>query len=344
MDEYSISSKWLISEESFDEEQNKIRSLKPGNYIINGCAGSGKTILALHKAFEVKEAKLGSYLVITFTHTLKSFIKDGITNLGLDESRICNFNQLDKLGFTNADYIIVDEIQDFTEKKIKKLISMTNKYFIFFGDDAQQIYSAENNHITLNDIQAIANISSNNQKKLTQNYRLPKSIAEFAVNVSTSRNSDIVGQCVKSSGKKPIVKQCSSVMDEIQYIKKVITDNVFLNVGILVNSNENVAMLQKHFGKIDFTVESKYWDNNNKLQTSLDFYTSAPKIMTYHSSKGLQFDHVFLPMCNISTNLYDYADALYVAITRASEELYITYTDRISPFINRLDPQLYDII
>ncbi len=344
----TISKKWLISEESFDDEQIAIKSLKPGNYLIDGCAGSGKTVLALTKAFEIQEAKLGTYLVVIFTHTLKAFIKDGVTNLGLDEDRICMYDQLKKRGYTNADYIIVDEVQDFQDERIQNLVKMANKHFMFFGDDAQQIFSDKTNHTNLKKIAKLSRIDPRNYRKLYKNYRLPKPIAEFAAQIPKKPNPNIVGNCVNTSGKKPFVFKCKDFNDEMEYIKKYIQNNGLLNVGILVTGNAEAKKVVEYYDGIKFNVQYKYYDLDCNKRTipppkdNLDFYDNTPKIMTYHSSKGLQFDHVFLPMCNISVSKYDYQDALYVAVTRASEELHITYSGTISPFIKKIAPNLYD--
>jgi superfamily I DNA/RNA helicase len=343
-----LSRKWLISEESFDEEQRKIRNLKQGNYLIEGCAGSGKTVLALTKAFEIKEAELGSYLVIIFTYTLRDFIKDGIKHLGLDEERICMFDKLDKLGVESADYIIVDEVQDFDETRIKKLVSMANKNFIFFGDDSQQLYSENIGDINLEKIVNISSIESNCHKKLNKNYRLPKPIAEFAQYISKDNSLKIVGQCVKQGGRKPLIFKCRNLNHELDLVQSIIEENGLLNVGILVQENQDVEAVKDYYENKNFEVEYKYYEkdkNNKKIWppvNTLSFFEHAPKIITYHSSKGLQFDHVFLVDCTLDDSKYDYVDALYVAATRASEELYITYSNQLSPYIKCISSNYYD--
>jgi superfamily I DNA/RNA helicase len=340
-----LSRKWLISEESFDEEQRRIQTLKDGNYLIEGCAGSGKTVLALTKAYEIKESELGTYLVVIFTHTLKDFIKDGITNLGLDEDRICNYDQLEKRGYTSADYIIVDEVQDFEDVRIQHLKEMANKHFIFFGDDAQQLYSDRTNKTNLKRIANLTGIAANNHKKLSKNYRLPRPIAEFAVQIAKDSNPNIIGQCVKSSGKKPIILKCKGFEDELDYIRKTIENNGLLNVGILVKDNDEIQNVIDYYDKLKFNIQYKYYKkngNSKNLIDTLDFYDHTPKIITYHSSKGLQFDYVFLPACNVAYSKYDFQDSLYVAVTRTSEELHITYSETLSPYIKKVSKNLYD--
>ena len=49
--------------------------------VVTGKAGSGKSVIALHKAKQVSQ--LGSYAVIVFTKSLKKYFRDGMRALGL---------------------------------------------------------------------------------------------------------------------------------------------------------------------------------------------------------------------------------------------------------------------
>ncbi|WP_161594858.1 ATP-binding domain-containing protein [Bacillus altitudinis] len=339
-----VARRWMVREEELDDEQYEIKSLRTDNYLINGCAGSGKTILALQKAKEIQDLNLGTYLVIIFTHTLKNFIKDGITSLGLDPDRVCNYHSLDKNGFVSADYIIVDEIQDFKREQIDKLKNMARKNFVFFGDDAQQIYGLKNNNINLNEIQVFADIASNNHKKLDKNYRLPKSIADFAQKLH-SNAGNLAGRCTKLTGDKPLVLKCINTSEQLDYIVNLVRNETLQDVGILVGTNKDIELLKDYFENIEFDAEYKYYEereNNKKLVSNLDFYTSKPKVMTYHSSKGLQFEHVFMPLCEYDYVNNNFREAMYVAITRTSQRLIVLYSGILSPFIQSIDSVLYE--
>ena len=75
------------------------------------------------------------------------------------------------------------------------------------------------------------------------------------------------------------------------------------------------------------------------------------KLMTMHSSKGLEFDCVFLPRMNQGVipssrsmgNSKEYEEErrlAYVALTRAKKFLYISYV-KIDMFKNRTDPSIF---
>lgn len=67
-------------------------------------------------------------------------------------------------------------------------------------------------------------------------------------------------------------------------------------------------------------------------------------IMTIHKSKGLEFDSTFI--MNVSHGVFPHyratkpaedARVLYVAMSRARQRVFLTYTNSISPFINDYD-------
>ena len=75
-------------------------------------------------------------------------------------------------------------------------------------------------------------------------------------------------------------------------------------------------------------------DNDFDYVDNLNFNTTLPKIMTYHSAKGLQFDMVILPLYNGASD-DEAKKALYVAMTRTMHSLYVLYsTQTLLPPLN----------
>jgi superfamily I DNA/RNA helicase len=72
----------------------------------------------------------------------------------------------------------------------------------------------------------------------------------------------------------------------------------------------------------------------------LDFTSDNPKLMTYHSSKGLQFENVFLPDCTVEDD--DNRNPLYVAVTRTYQSLYILHSGNLSSLFDDVPRDLYD--
>lgn len=72
----------------------------------------------------------------------------------------------------------------------------------------------------------------------------------------------------------------------------------------------------------------------------LDFNTLLPKVMTYHSAKGLQFDLVILPFYNGATDDEE-RKTLYVAMTRTMHSLYVLYSSPTIPAPLNVPSHLY---
>ena len=85
------------------------------------------------------------------------------------------------------------------------------------------------------------------------------------------------------------------------------------------------------------------WLNADSNSKNYHPEAQSVKLLTMHSSKGLEFPVVFIPgvgfMPNKSQAIADEARLLYVAMTRATEYLELT-CDRDSAFVRRLEKVL----
>ena len=116
------------------------------------------------------------------------------------------------------------------------------------------------------------------------------------------------------------------------------------NVGILVPNNDLVLSTMKSFNELQFPCEFKYnaGYNDKRNRVTLDFTTNIPKLMTYHSAKGRQFETVFLPFYEGGTDK-EARKALYVAMTRTYRFLYIMYSGgTLSQPLQNVPSYLYD--
>jgi superfamily I DNA/RNA helicase len=331
---------WYINESELDDYQVKIvrRNLK-SSFIVKGCAGSGKTVLALWRAKELSEAGNENYLVVVFTKALKQFIEDGIHTIGVDVSKVMyHWEWVDK-GRPTADYIIVDEVQDFDEVELAELKASAIRHLILFGDSAQQLYANIPNKgklMTMEEIQVSTKIPMEN---LVINHRLTKKIARVAERVSLSLDP-LEERCSKEGINRPRLIKCSSFEAQLNYIMEVVKAQDFTDVGILFPTNKAVEVAHAYLIINGYDVERKAGYGSNSMD--LNFTTDNPKLMTYHSAKGLQFEAVFIPNCSV----LDEKDRnpLYVALTRSYRDLFILYTDNLSPFIDDIDSSLFEIL
>jgi len=335
--------RWLIDEEELDEFQAHVRNLRlDGNYVVSGNAGSGKTVLALWRAKQIQNLKGGSdFTVLIYTKALRKFIESGIREIGLDEANVIHYDQWDR---RHVDYIIVDEAQDFIESEIRLLISRAREGIMLFGDTAQQLYAQKKNENTLT-IEQIVQITGFKVKPLTLNHRLPLTVARFAQSLN-EQGDDLVRTCQKRRGPKPRIIRFETWWKELDFIMDQINSRGFKDVGILVpfNTRKTTGRAPAHYSveNVKEYFDSKSFLNLYKIKddVDLDFDSDLPKIMTYHSSKGLQFDTVFIPHCG--ENWSEYRIPLYVALTRTSRNLIITYSDGLTRFFNGISSDLYE--
>lgn len=319
-----VDSDWDVDEESMDDDQlDLIERTLDKSMLVAGCAGSGKSVIAMHKAEQI--AQQGEdVILIAFTKSLTGFMNVGKP---IGPYRFYYHYQWVRQGMPSADYIIVDEIQDFTQEEIQDFMHAAKKYYMFLGDTAQSIYRQYGKQ-TLT-IEEISKLTGLNVLKLYNNYRLPRPVAKITqdyVGVNVDPYKERVYQNKEKS--LPYIIYKSSIEEQIESISAIVSSNTGKSIGILLPSNELALNVSEELRKKNVGCQLKYSADATKdarYVDTLDFATLMPKIMTYHSAKGLQFDIVILPMYNGASD-NESRKALYVAMTRTKHKLYVFYS------------------
>lgn len=337
---------FFIKESELDEYQRVVINKKSDNsLVIKGCAGSGKSIIALWKAKEI-QANGHSYIYIVYTKALKQYMYDGISQIGINENNVDTYGRCFnwskdendkwiqgswKKG--HFDYIIVDEAQDFSLNALKILKANSNK-ILLYGDSAQTLYSEfsfdKNPTVDMETIKSFFKIPL---ESLVFNHRLPKKIARIAEYLN-DEGDDLEVRCKNEGSETPRIIRYNSFDEQLDAIDRVIKNRKFQDVGILFKKVDEVKKASVFFKNKGLNVEAKI---NDKID--LNFNSDNPKLMPYQSSKGLQFEVVFLPECSCSGD--NEKNSLYVALTRSYQSLYVMYSDKITPFFDLVSPDLY---
>jgi superfamily I DNA/RNA helicase len=345
---------WAINVELTTQQQNVLELTQSA--IIKGVAGSGKTLTAVHLAKKLKDKE---FLFIVYTISLKEFINDGIRELQIDNAKVMyawEWQSKKSDPEKSADYILVDEAQDFNEDFILLLKSKARKGIFFFGDSAQQVFSepvgvgkvGTNVKPTINieEIEKITNLS--NIIDLGGNHRLYESVAKVAQLINSG--GDIVSNCKKKGGNKPIVKKCSSEQAQLDWIADLIKAKELKDVAILIPTN--LAKENSYAGVLEASIYLKdkglnlgvRYVKDSRTHSTLSFKSDVINMMPYHSAKGLQFKNVFLPFYSVGER--EWKKAFFVALTRTSDNLYITtYPNDNRDFLSRATREnLVDVI
>lgn len=324
---------WDVEEESMDDDQlDLIDETIDKSLLVAGCAGSGKSVIAMHKAKQISDEGF-SVILIAYTKSLNSFMQTG-NNEGGNYQFYYHYQWKDK-HMPSADYIIVDEIQDFDKEEIEEFINAAKKHFLFFGDTAQSIYRQfGKNTMTIEEISKLTNLPI---LPLYNNYRLPRPVAKITQNyvgVNVSRYADKIYRNKEKA--LPHFVQFPDFTSQVQAIAEIVNNNPDSSVGILLPNNKLVIDTYRELLRLNVSFEYKFQVEGieKKTMENLDFYSNLPKLMTYHSAKGLQFDIVILPKYDGAKSIED-RKALYVAMTRTMHELYVMYsTSEIKPPLN----------
>ena len=356
---------FMVKESELDDIQMRVlNSVLDKNIVVSGCAGSGKSVLALQKAKRVQSENAGSCEIVVFTRALCNYMESGRNQLGFNCPFYVKESWNKRYGKPTADYVIVDEIQDFDAAEIQDFMAAARKHFFFFGDTAQSIYGWQKNTCTVKQVEFMAyQKGSCKDFSLYNNYRLPKPVARITqdyIGLGVDPYGD--GDVYKSQENvKPKFLKYDSIEKQLEAIVRIIYNKNLTDVGILIPDNDKILevlgilkqcdtairlsnplfLLQKGNNPMNF--EIKYndkldWHNNRE---TLNFNTNNPKLMTYHSAKGLQFETVFLP------DFHDPGDpnwqkAIYVAMTRTCRNLYVMYSGAMPAILQCIPTNLYE--
>ena len=349
---------WLVPENKLDAQQRLFldsEAIFKQNVWIKGSAGSGKSILILYSVKKIlarnPEAKL---LLVVFTHSLIKMFTAAFEEMGLNV-QVETYYAFMKSP-SHYDYILCDEVQDLTERVIVALERYADRVIVA-GDANQSIYlsdpqwrepTIDKNYLSSRDYQ---------EQELTIIHRLPKSLIE----VVNHFMPDMHIFSAKLDMTKPDVQvrvcKAERVEDEIRYLldraQKAIQGGY--TVAVLLPTQDLMVLFvnwvlycmgrqqwdppqRNRWGKYDFFLLNRGLSNAGiPLQCIANgdgaFSSSIPQInvMTYHSSKGLDFDNVFIPFASEGVPIFSSDEELsrrlfMVAMTRTRSNLCITYT------------------
>ena len=242
---------------------------------------------------------------------------------------------------STIDYLIVDEAQDFNVNDYNsKFIPKVNKSISLFGDSNQKMLSNGNS------MQQLQSAYPNYKKfDLKYNYRLPKAIARVAQKIAETE-LDLLSDNLKAGGNsdfpnfpKPIIKKCNSREDEIRWIANLIINEGLDDVAILVQDKNDVQEVIKLLEKNGVNEVQTHYRTSNTVPfhtiNTLDFSNNdLPCILDYYSAKGSEFDNVFVPFAN--EGRVGKRNDLFVACTRSSHSLYISYSGIRTSFLSKV--------
>lgn len=312
--------------------------------IVDGMAGTGKSIIALEQAKKLSEDN-NDTIIICFNKFLKLHFKNHLSNFNRNirvmnmydlyysfrGETLENFNkdeqekflkslflEIESIPFKN---IIIDEAQDFTADILRYLYEITKikdgKYYAFY--DLNQKHT------------------NNNSEEWLQNDFLPKATLfnncrntiEIAETISKFNTKEIVYCKHYISGAKPsmnIISNRSKLIEQL--INRI---NYYMRQGVKYT---NIVILSLgNQSKLDATIFGE-------LSVSLEQEEDKILFTTARKFKGLEADIVFI--VDLPKNVLNeekYRNLLYIAVSRAKHiaEIFVDYNnDEYKYFKNSL--------
>lgn len=339
-----------------DEHQKIIIGLSAErNAVIKGMAGSGKSLVMLKKAKQVS-TETDSYAIIVYTKSLKQFFVDELAEIDPTGKHVYYHWEWQHSSKPRYKYLFIDECQDFSTEEVEDFKSH-GTYCWFFGDTDQSIMKFRNSNIQ--SVEKTAEQIGVHPQDLCINYRLTIENAKIGEYINPS--SRLSFACIKHGPKPKIIRTNDNKLaqvlgkeqSQLDRIIDIIKSGQLLNVGILVYYTDSVELIRDYFLSKGISVEWKTKDG-----MVINFKSTNPKIINWHCAKGLQFNNVFIPACGVGehelyhdrTKLRHPIDpvvcksnesALYVATTRPLDNLYLLYSDILSPMFPPVDSDIY---
>ena len=348
---------WIIPENKLDEQQRDFVEnvdINQRNVWIKGFPGSGKSVLLAYTIKKIKrQTPSASIVVVVFTHSLITMFKAAFREMGVNVETITYFDFMKSPRC--YDYILSDEVQDLTPTVLREM-NNRGRHVIVAGDENQSIYETapRTNENTVSPSQ-INSLLNSREFSLNIIHRLTRSIIDAVNKFLPNLNIFAARRDMSKQSTQVRVCEAQNTDEEVKYILKEgekavnngYTVGVLIPTGKAIIAFVNIALRQEgkpewipttnRWGSIDFSdlndhfcrygVQMQYVGNGTG-----DFSENIRKItiMTYHSSKGLDFDNVFIPGLNrnlfITYNQVLSKTLFMVAMTRSRNNLYLTYS------------------
>ena len=351
---------WLIPFNELSERQrgalSEITQEPQRAHWIRGCAGTGKTlvmVLLIERLASIDPT--GSMCFITYTNALVDLAKTGIDASLTARVKVMTHTKFLKEGRAYK-YVFLDEVQDIPPEDLRKIRAQAQRLF-FAGDPDQRIYA---NRSSDSDIRALVTGKEIVRQEV---YRLTPEVRALAEELMPETSLVEAESAKDGESFLPQIHELDSEAEEAAWVWETALACASPEKPsvVLLPSHEDIHRFASHVAQhLGAPIPPKpKWQRNRHhdykpFNTFLDQHEiplsyiggghgslcasddeALVYLMTYHSSKGLDFETVFLPGLNDTCDLVraSLAEAdpelearlLFVAVTRSRRRLFISH-------------------
>ena len=322
--------KW--TELSKDEQIPIVNLPIERTYFVRGGPGTGKSILAIHRAAKIKDlgggggggggGDGGKVKILVYNKALQLHLMDALKSVGLDTVAQTCHSWLYQLGFKLAQggnglwnydwdkvrtvakskagdngklfsHLILDEAQDIPRPLLEILAELSEVATIFV-DDRQAISDEARKWgmVALADIRAIFDPGQSSVYDLSRNFRNTQPILDMALAIRPLDDYDIPDTARRTEGARPTIEKVG-LQELVKHLKTYCTNQPANTVGVAVP--ETSVMYSLHSSCLDAGLNVQIY--TNQRAHSGQYRPSAAGITILHMDviKGLEFDAFFVP-------------------------------------------------
>ncbi len=315
-------------------EQQEVYELGlDGNYLVSGPPGTGKTVMALHRAQQYRKAGR-EVVLLSFNRLLNDFMGEGAKSLGI-KPVVTTYAMWLKTSFhenvplvsnprNNWDYdwneiiqrarelprldcLIIDEGQDMPSQ-FYFFVKQITDHLTVFVDENQRIFEEQS---TIEDIRTW--LGNPDEYLLTANYRNTWTIAELAARFYTGLQTGIPNLPERGEHEpKIVVKRVQSDVESARQIvarAKLDKDNPDRTVGVFAPDKTAAWFMRYRFDE-DTGLELRErrsdvwpkvlqhyfaWSKGKPPAPDTIFGVPGVYLTNFYNAKGLEFETVYLP-------------------------------------------------
>jgi len=349
-------------------QERLARSLGDGHRVVHGVSGSGKTLILGYRSRYLASQSEKPVLLLCFNVALAASLREMTADIEGEVhvkhfhdwcgeqlktyhvqkpssgkgyftklvDAVINGVASGQIPSAQYSAVLIDEGHDFDPAWLKLIVGMIDPVtdsLLLVYDDAQSLYGKQ--HQLGFSLSSVGINARGRTTILRLNYRNTKEVLSFACqfvsewwNAEADDSTIVEPQSAGAHGPQPVLRKFENYEDEVEHIVKVvdsIQDDEISDVCIAYRSKWmgeklNTALVENNI--------SVHWLKNAKEKKLLNNSDSRVKLMTMHSSKGLEFPFMILsgtgamPVrgCDTETE----ARLLYVAMTRSTDKLLVT--------------------
>ncbi|WP_137625085.1 RNA polymerase recycling motor HelD [Lactiplantibacillus pingfangensis] len=241
-----------------------------------------------------------------------------------------------KKGQREIRFVFLDEIQDYNAFQLAFLkFSFPNARFTMLGDLNQAIFTKENSHTLIGELETLFDPEKTRVVQLTKSYRSTQQITDFTKEILVN------GEAVTAFDRQGDLPNIAVTTDFDQAV-----DQVVQQLAANDSDRDTTAIIGKTLGESERLTEALQARGEHVTLIRTENQRLAPGIIVVPSflAKGLEFDAVIVWNANtVNYQREDERQLLYTICSRAMHELTVIAIGELSPLFSRVKPELYTI-